>query len=153
MLIEARAYLSRKNLVEALEHFEEALVMGTTIQRQQAVDGIATVGELRSRCKVLTAELKRGLRRHLGKKKPESVGLVFVSDQENVVLISHEAVQRLPGHLVKANKIRRIPPHLAYQPMPLDTDKAIAYTDEEDIRFILEVAAHLTLKQEAEKLE
>jgi hypothetical protein len=37
--------------------------------------------------------------------------------------------------------------------MPLDTDKAIAYTDEEDIRFILEVAAHLTLKPEAEKLE
>lgn len=150
MLIEARAHLSRKNLVAALESFEEALVMGTYVQRRQALDGITVVGEIRSRVKALTAELKRGLRKHLGKKKPESLGLTFVSDQENLVLVSNDALARLPGHVVRANRIRSIPPHLAEHPARVGMSRAIPYTEEEDIRFIFEVVTHLTRKPDAE---
>ncbi len=49
MLIEARSHLSRKHLLEALESFEEALLTGTDVQRRQALDGILTIAEMRSR--------------------------------------------------------------------------------------------------------
>ena len=150
MLIEAWAQLSRKNLVAALENFEEALIMGTNVQRRQALDGIRTVGEIGPRVKTLTAEVKKGLKKHLGRKKPESVGLALVSDRENVILISNDAFARLPGHVIRANKIRGIPPHLAEDPARAGMDRAIPYTEQEDVRFILEVIEHLTRKQEPE---
>jgi hypothetical protein len=143
MLIEARAHLSRKHLFEVLENFEEALLMGTEVQRRQSLEAITTIGEIWSRLPVLTNILKKGLKERFGKRVPLSVGLVFVSEQENLVLISPDAVERLPGHVIKAGKIRRIPQHLAEQQLPIRTDKCILYTDEEDVSYILEVADHL----------
>jgi hypothetical protein len=143
MLIEARAHLSRKHLLEALESFEEALLMGTDVQRRQALDGISALGELRTGLRILTTYLKKGLKEVLGQQRPSSLGIALVSDEENVVLISEEAVQSLPAPLAKGGRISRLPPHLADYPLPFETDKCIPYINEDDARFILEVAATL----------
>jgi len=143
MLIEARAHLSRKHLFESLESFEEALLMGTEVQRRQALEAIVTIGEIWSRLPVLTARLKKGFKDHFGKRVPQSTGLAFVSEQENLVLISPDAVERLPSQITKSGKIRRIPQHLADQQLPIKTDQCILYTEEEDVNYILEIAVHL----------
>jgi tetratricopeptide (TPR) repeat protein len=148
MLIEARAHLSRKHLLEALESFEEALLMGTDVQRRQALDGISAVGELRSGLSAITTSLKKGLKEVLGQ-KAGSLGIALVSDEENVVLISEEAIQILPAPLSKGGRIGRLPPHLADRPLPLETDKCIPYVNEEDARYILDVAAILEQSQKA----
>lgn len=153
MLIEARAQLSRKHLLEALESFEEALLMGTEVQRRQALDGIIAVGEMRAKLPGLTAKLKKGLKDRLGKKSPTGVGLALVSDQENVVLISREAVVRLPPNLGKGPRIRRIPQHLSdYQP-PFKADHCISYADEDDVNYVLEVADSLLASNPPEENE
>ncbi len=139
MLIEARSHLSRKYLLDALECFEEALVMGTEVQRRQALEGITAIAEIRASLRSLTADLKKGLRDRLGKKSPVSSGLGLISDDENIVLISREAVESLPVHLVKGGKISRVPPHISEERLPFKTDKCIPYTDEEDVRYILAV--------------
>lgn len=143
MLIEARSHLSRKYILEALESFEEALMMGTERQRRQALDGISAVGEIRARLDGLTQELRKGLKKCFGKKKPSSKGLELVSDEENIALVSPEALDRLSGKLVRAGKIQKLPPHLADYPLPFPAQHCIPYAGEEDVRYILEVAAFL----------
>ncbi len=144
MLIEARAHLSRKRLIEALECFEEALLMGTEVQRRQALEGISEIGRISGALKRLSTDLKKGLRKILGKKRPESVGLALVSDAENVVLITDQALERLPGRFSKSGAILGIPPHLSGARLPLNTDKCIPYANDADVRFILDAAEHLT---------
>jgi len=151
MLIEARSHLSRKHLVEALESFEEALVMGTEIQRRQAVEGILTIAEIRSRLPRLTAALKKGIKERFGKKDMAVVGLFLMSDEENLVLFTNEAVEPLPIHLNKTSRIGRIPQHVSDHQLPVKTDKCIAYTDEDDIRYILEIAGALNGKLQGKK--
>jgi len=150
MLIEARALLSRKHLFEALENFEEALLMGTEVQRRQALDGITNIGEIWSSLPAFTGKLKKGFKERFGKRVPTSVGLAFISDQENLVLISADAVERLPVQVVKAGKIRRIPQHLADQELPIKTDQCILYTEEEDVSYILDVADHLAKNESSD---
>jgi tetratricopeptide (TPR) repeat protein len=147
MLIEGRAHLSRKHIHEALDCFEEALVMGTDVQRRQALDGIATVGEIRSGLRSLTTSLKKGLKDRLGKRQIAS-GLSLVSDDDNIVLISREALERLPSHLAKASKISRLPQHLVDLPLPFETDKCIPFADQGDLQYILEIASSLSAPQE-----
>jgi len=147
MLIEARAQLSRKHLLEALESFEEALLMGTEVQRRQALDGISALGEIRAGLRSLTAYLKKGLKEVFGQHRPISSGMALVSDEENVVLISEEAIQSLPAPLAKGGRISRLPPHLADHRLPLETCKCIPYVNENDVRHILEVAAALVQVQ------
>ncbi len=141
MLIEARAHLSRKHLLEALEHFEEALVMGTDVQRRQAVDGITKIGEMRSKLGPLTKKLKKGLD-DLGISLKE-LGLAMLSPQENVLLITPEAAEKLPPQFTKGSKISRLPQHLTEQSLPLETDRCIPYADDEDVRYIIDVATAL----------
>jgi tetratricopeptide (TPR) repeat protein len=143
MLIEARSHLSKKFLLEALECFEEALVMGTEVQRRQALDGIAVIGETRSRLGPLTAKLKRGLKSILGKKTPVSKGLALVSDDENLVLVSDEVLNSLPVRLAAGKRVSKLPQRFADYPVVLQTNKCIPYTDEEDVDYILEVAEAL----------
>jgi tetratricopeptide (TPR) repeat protein len=143
MLIEARAHLSRKHLPEALESFEEALLMGTDVQRRQALEGISALGEIRVGLRSLTASLKKGLKEVLGQQRLSSWGIALVSDGENVVLISEEAVQSLPASLAKVGRISRLPSHLADYQLPFETNKCIPYVNEDDVRFILDVAAAL----------
>jgi hypothetical protein len=141
MLIEARSLLSRKHLFDALECFEEALVMGTEVQRRQALEGITAIAEIRERLRTLTPELKKKLKERLGKRSPLSSGLALISDDENVLLISHEAAESLPPNLVKGGRISRIPPHISEEKLPFKTNKCIPYTDEDDVLYILAVAA------------
>lgn len=143
MLIEARSHLSRKHILEALESFEEALMMGTERQRGQALEGISAVGEIRALLNGLTQELKKGLRKSIGKRKIASEGLALISDEENVVIISREALDRLPGRMTRAGKIQKLPPHLMDYPLPFHAERCIPYVGTEDVRYILEVAAHL----------
>lgn len=143
MLIEARAHLSRKHLLEALESFEEALLMGTDVQRRQALDGISALGEIRAGLRALAAYLKKGFKEIFGQQRPSARGMALVSDEENIVLISEEAVQSLPAPLAKGGRISRLPSHLVDHPLPLKTDKCIPYVNEDDARYILEVAAAL----------
>jgi hypothetical protein len=151
MLIEARSHLSRKHVLEALECFEEALIMGTEVQRRQALDGIASVGEIRSRLGALTTELKKGLKQRLGKKSPASSGLALVSDQENVVLISDEAIAKLPSSLTRGSRITKLPQHMTDMHLPLQARHCIPYAHEDDVRYILDVAAHLSSRPSTER--
>lgn len=112
MLIEARSHLSRKYVLEALESFEEALMMRTDGQRRQALDGISAIGEIRSQLGYLTMELRKGLRKLFGGKTPISHGISLVTDEENVVLVSPEALEGLPSTPSRSAGIRRLPPHL-----------------------------------------
>jgi len=142
-LIEARSQLSRKHLHEALENFEEALLMGTEVQRRQALEGIAAIGTIRSRLVSLTAALKKGLKARLGRKSPPSVGVSLVSDDENLVLIAEEVIERLPRHLAKVKRISKLPQRFSDYSLPFSTSACICYTDEDDVRYILEVAESL----------
>lgn len=151
MLIEARSHLSRKHLLEALESFEEALLMGTDVQRRQALDAILTIGEIRAGLGPITAQLKSGLEELLGESPASDFGLALLGGDENVVLLSDEAAERLPGNLTKGSKISRLPQHLADYRLPFETTKCIPYTDEEDVRFILDVAAGLVRTRGAEE--
>lgn len=143
MLIEARSHLSRKHLLEALESFEEALLMGTDVQRRQALEGIFTIGQIRSGLDSITASVKDGLEQLLRDVPPLDLGLALVGGDENVVLVSIEAIEKLPVHLTKGSKISRLPQHLMEYRLSLETNRCIPYTDEEDVRFILDVAAEL----------
>lgn len=144
MLIEARSHLSRKHLLEALESFEEALLMGTDVQRRQALDGISTIGEIKSRLVTLTPKLKKGLKDVVGKKPLQSIGLALVSDEENVVLISSESVDKLAGRIALGKKMTRLPQHFTDYLIPIEADRCIPYTDEDDVRFIHQVAVELS---------
>lgn len=150
MLIEAHANLSRKHVIDALENFEEALVMGTDVQRRQALDGIATVAEVRSRLSRLTPKLRKALKEILGKRMTP-VGLALLSEEDNVVLVSKEAFDKLPGHLAKSGKMSRLPQHLLDQSLPFVTQKCVAYADEEDVRFVVELAETLNNLQKMER--
>jgi len=143
MLIEARSHLLKKFLPEALESFEEALLMGTEVQRRQALEGILAIGEIRSRLAHLAAELKKGLKSIFGKKSPASKGLALVSDEENLVLISSEALNSLPVRLAAGKRVVKLPQRLTDHPLPFATDRCILYTDDEDVDYILEVAEAL----------
>ncbi|MCA1960419.1 MAG: tetratricopeptide repeat protein [Desulfomonile sp.] len=152
MLIEARSHLARKHIVEALECFEEALQMGTDVQRRQALDGIAEVGKIRTRLKKLAPEVRRGVAEHFGDKDPRSGGISLISDDENVVLITADAVARLPVRLAKAGFFQKLPPHLVDSELPLKTDRCFPYIDEEDVRHLIEIAAHLAVGPQAEEV-
>jgi hypothetical protein len=146
MLIEARSHLSRKYLLEALESFEEALIMGTDVQRRQALEGISTIGEIRSKLKSLTPEVKKGFKQLFGKKASATLGISLISDEENVVLVAREALDRLPATLAKSAKLQRVPPHLSDQSLPVATDICVCYTEEADVHYIVEIARHLAAK-------
>ena len=144
MLIEARSHLSRKHVVEALECFEEALLMGTDVQRRQALEGIASVGEIRRRFLELVEEIKAGLKAHLGTQSPESRGIALISDEENVVLVADEVMPRLPAVLAKSTRMSRLPQHLLDRPLPFPARHCIPYTDHDDVRYVVEVIAALS---------
>lgn len=150
MLIEARSHLSRKHLLEALESFEEALLTGTDVQRRQALDGILTIADMRSRLGALTEDLKSMLGEIVAQSATVREKLVFVSDDENVVLIANDVLERLPGHLARATRISRLPQHLADRELPIGTDKCVPYADEEDLRFIVELAKAMASLEESE---
>lgn len=143
MLIEAHANLVRKHLAEALDSFEEALLMGTDVQRRQALDGISTIGKIKARLPVLTSALKKGLKESLGRRGTAlpTPALALVSEDENVLLVSREVLETLPTDLAKRKKITRVPQHLSDAKLPIDTDRCIAYADKDDVDYILEVAA------------
>ncbi|MFH0821594.1 MAG: hypothetical protein V2B18_02500 [Pseudomonadota bacterium] len=144
MLIEARAHLAKKFIYEALESFEEALLMGTAGQRRQALDGITSVGTIKTGLRELTLEMKKGLKKFMGKRTPASFGLFPVSEEDNLVLVSGEAMECLPGHLSKSTKFHALPPRLSDYKPPFPTAKCVPYTDEADVRFILEIASHIS---------
>jgi tetratricopeptide (TPR) repeat protein len=143
MLIEARAHLSRKHFLEALESFEETLVMGTEIQRNQAIEGIVLVAEARARLPRLTSELKKGLRDRFGRRDMVSYGLAPAPEEENIVLVSEEAIESLPDVLKKGSRIGRLPGRLSDLSSPMRARRGIAYSDKEDVRYILQVAEAL----------
>ncbi len=145
MLIEANALLSKKHLMEALDHFEEALVMGTTVQRRQALEGIGKIGNVKSNLGELTAHLEKGLR-SLGA-PIESLGLATLVG-ENLVLITGEAAAKLTPKLSRGAKILRLPQHLLDQELPFEAEKCIPYSDENDVIYILAVAEELKLAPE-----
>jgi hypothetical protein len=118
-------------------------MMGTDRQRGQALEGISIIGEIRVRVRTINAELKGFLKKTFGKKSPATRGLALVSDAENVLLISREAVERLPSPLSKGGKIQSLPPHLRDYPLPLKTDRCIPFADEKDLRFLVEVIEHV----------
>lgn len=143
MLIEGRSNLSRKYLHEALDCFEEALIMGTDVQRRQALDGISEIGKIRADLKGLTATLKKGLRKCFGRKMRGPGGPALISDSENVVLITNETVGTLPKHLARSSRIQGVPPHLSDVILPIPADKCIPYTTNADVQLILDIAGHL----------
>lgn len=140
MLIEARSHLSRKHLFEALESFEEALLMGTEVQRRQALDGILSVGELMSRLGSLTPQVKSSIEEASALDPEVRDKIDVVPGDENIVLISNKVLDRLPGHLAKSPRISRLPQHLADQTLSISNARCVAYADEEDVRFIAELA-------------
>lgn len=140
MLIEARANLSKKFLPEALDSFEEALIIGDTIQRKQALEGITAIAEVRSRLDSLTQQLKDGMKRLSGRKNRPIPGLATISDNENLVLISNDALTKLPDRLVRGVKIVRMPVRLEGAALPIEAEKCIPYWNQDDIAYILEVA-------------
>ncbi|MBI5250396.1 MAG: tetratricopeptide repeat protein [Desulfomonile tiedjei] len=152
MLIEARSHLSRKHFLEALESFEEALLMGTDVQRRQALDAILNIAEIRSRVGTLTEQLGIMLEEIATQWPIVRESIVFVSEDENVVLLSRDAVDKIPGHLAKASRISRLPQHLADRELPIDADRCVPYADEEDLRFIVELARALASYKEPEDL-
>jgi tetratricopeptide (TPR) repeat protein len=143
MLIEARSHLGRKHLLEALESFEEALLMGTEVQRRQALEGISQIGEIRARLKRLTAEIKTGLKKYLGETRPESKGLLLLSNDQNFLVISDETLAKLPDRLAKGGKMKPVPAHLSDYALPFAASKCVPYTDDEDVAHILSIVAHV----------
>jgi len=144
MLIEGRSHLSRKHLLEALECFEEALLMGTEVQRRQALEEIITIGEIRARVAGLIPELRKALTDRPGKRPSTFSGLALVSDVENVVVISRDVFENLPGRLAKSGRITRIPQHITEDRLPFKADRCIPFTDKDDVRFIVELASTLS---------
>jgi len=145
MLIEARANLSRKYLSEALECFEEALIMGTQLQRIQALEGIVAVAEARMRLPRLTAALKKGLRERFGKRDSAIYGLALGPEGDNIVLLSEEAIEPLPEQLKRGSRIGKIPARLSETASPIGAQRGVAYADMEDVQYILDIAR--TLKE------
>ncbi len=143
MLIEGRSHLSRKHLIEALECFEEALLMGTEVQRRQALEEIITIGEIRARVGALIPGLKKGLKECLGK-RPTTAGLALISEFENIVVMSEEVFDNLATHLAKSSKITRLPQHVTEDMLPFKAVRCIPFTDKDDIRFIFELASSLS---------
>lgn len=140
MLIEARANLSRKFLPESLDSFEEALIIGDTIQRRQAIEGITAIAEIRVNLSSLNQQLKDGLREVKGRKNRSIPGLAMVSEDENLVLISNEAIAKLPDRLLRNVRITKLPPRLTGVSLPVGAEKCIPYSTADDITYILEVA-------------
>lgn len=145
MLIEARAHLSRKYLTEALECFEEALIMGTEIQRTQALEGIKTVAEARKRLPRLNSILKKGLREYFGKRDSALYGLALAPEGDNIIFLTEEAIESLPEHLKRGSRIGKLPPRFSETTAPLRAERGIAYADIEDVQYVLEIAR--TLKE------
>jgi hypothetical protein len=143
MLIEGRSHLSRKHLMEALECFEEALLMGTEVQRRQALEEIMTLGEIRARLGALIPGLKKGLKECFAN-RPGPASLALISDVENIVVISKEMFDNLPTHLAKSSKITRLPQHITEDVLPFKAVRCIPFTDKDDIRFIFELASSLS---------
>lgn len=147
MLIEGRSNLAKKFLPEALDCFEEALLMGSEIQRRQALDGISSIGAIRVQQGILTSRLKSGLKRLLGKESEALIGLNLVSDDENIVFLSEDSFNGLPGQLAKAARIIRVPSRLSVVAAPMNARRCIAFTTEDDVDFILELAESLVGKR------
>jgi hypothetical protein len=143
MLIEARALVTRKHLLEALEAFEEALLTGTDVQRRQALEGIASVGRLRLGVPALSMQLAETLREALGETSLESIGMSLVDENENLALITPEAVSALPETLTRAGRVQRIPAHLSGESLPLETHLCVLYTEPQDLQIIKDIAVFL----------
>ncbi len=152
MLIEARSHLSRKHFLEALESFEEALLMGTDVQRRQALDGILGIAEVRSRVGALTGQLAAMLDEIAAESPIVKEKFVLVPEYENVVLLARDVLEKVPGHLARATRISRLPQHLSDQALPIETNRCVPYADEEDLRFIVELARAVASFREPEDL-
>jgi tetratricopeptide (TPR) repeat protein len=142
MLIEARAHLLRKHIFEALDAFEEALLMGTDVQRRQAIEGIETIAGIKAKLPDLIIQIKKIFKEKLGK-RIQQTQFSLVSDSENVVIISSETLENLPAPLAKSPKLTRIPEHIQEQFMPFHGEKCIPFIDEDDIKFISEIAREI----------
>jgi tetratricopeptide (TPR) repeat protein len=143
MLIDARSLLARKRVQEALEAFEDALLMGTDVQRRQALEGIADIVTIRERQKSLALTLQAELKNRFVKKTPEAAGMAAVPNEDGIVAISADALAALPEHLAKGGRFQPAPPRLKEAGLPFAPVKSMIYTDESDVRHILEIAAHL----------
>jgi|UniRef100_A0A7C4AQ51 tetratricopeptide (TPR) repeat protein len=143
MLIEARAHLSRKYFTEALECFEEALIMGTDIQRSQALEGIRTVAEARMKLPRLTATLMKGLRERFGKRGSAAYGLALASEDDNIILLTEDAIEALPEHLKRGSRIGKLPPRLSDITFPISAQRGVAYANMDDVQYILDIARAL----------
>ncbi len=143
LLVEAWAFLAAKQILDALDCFEETMTIGTEVQRRQALEGITQIGELKTRIRPLVQKVRRSLKKHLGKEVSEKVGLAFFTEEENLVLISGDAVSALPGQLLRGNRIRTITQRLKDAPLPIRTTRCIPFTNETDVQYIDEVASTL----------
>jgi tetratricopeptide (TPR) repeat protein len=152
MLIEARSHFSRKHYIEALESFEEALLMGTEVQRRQALDGILKIADIRANLGGLAKRLAHMLNEIAAQSSNVRDQIVLLSEEENVVLLGKDVLEKVPGHLAKASRISRIPQHLADQALPIDAEKCVPFADEEDLRFVVELARALASYKEPEDL-
>ena len=47
LLVEAWSYLAAKQVIDALDCFEETMTIGTEVQRRQALEGIMQIGEIK----------------------------------------------------------------------------------------------------------
>ena len=140
---DVQLFIALARCLLAQESFEEALLMGTEGQRRQALEGITKVGELKAQLGPLTATLKKAFKSIFGKRGSLPFGLSLVSDEENLVLVSEEAIQSLPARLVTGKRITALPPRFADMELPLSARGCIAYTDDEDVRYIVTVAQTL----------
>ncbi|MEW6351140.1 MAG: hypothetical protein AB1646_18950 [Thermodesulfobacteriota bacterium] len=143
LLVEAWAYLAAKQILDALDCFEETMMIGTEVQRRQALEGITQIAELKVRIQPLVQKVKKILKKHLGKEINDQIGLAFFAEEENLVLISGEAASELPGQLLRGNRIRTITQRLKDAPLPIRTNRCIPFTDESDVQYIDEVASTL----------
>ena len=114
------------------------------------MDGISSIGAIRAQQGVLTEMLKSGLKAVLRKESEISMGLSFISGDENLVLISEQAFCSLPPQFIRGARIVPIPTRLANTALPIDARRCIAYTTEEDINFIIEIAE--ALKENSQSL-
>ena len=64
------------------------------------------------------------------------MGLGFYAPEENMVIVSNEAVNMLPGQLLRGNRIRTIPRRLKDAPLPIRTSRCIPFTAETDVLYM-----------------
>jgi hypothetical protein len=141
LLVEAWAYLAAKLVLDALDCFEETMTIGTEVQRRQALEGITQISEIKLRIPPLVQKVRKSFKKHMGREVSEKMGLAFFSEDENLVLISDDAVNMLPGQLLRGNRIRPVTQRLKDAPLPIRAHRCIPFANEADAQYIDEVAS------------